>query len=240
MPFNIISASDTAIVIEFGDAISQELNDKVLAADAVICESNLSGIIETVPTFRSLMIHYDPRITTATELEAALLPLVDSGQSKGRKTSTWQLPVCYEGEYGPDLENIANLTGVSTEQVIHLHTASPCHIYMLGFLPGQPYIGGLPEPLHLPRLSTPRVRVPRGSVAIATGLSTIYPYESPGGWHLIGSTPVSLFDKHRPKPALFAPGDSILFKPVSTTEFKAIEKALSEGEYSVPCQEVTS
>ena len=240
MSFHIIPASDTAIVIEFGNEINQELNHQVLAAEAAISEGQLTGIIETVPTFRSLMVHYDPLQTTAAELEAQMAPLMGTGQGTTLSTRQWHLPVCYEGAYGDDLEDVARLSDLTTDDVIKLHTAAPCPIYMIGFLPGQPYIGGLAEALSLPRRETPRVRVPRGSVAIAVGLSTIYPFESPGGWHLIGTTPVPLFDKDRAKPALFAPGESIIFQAVNTTEFKAIEASVSRGEYSLEFQEASS
>jgi KipI family sensor histidine kinase inhibitor len=141
------------------------------------------------------------------------------------------VPVCYGAEFAPDLAEVAHLTGLAPGEVVALHSGTHYHVYMLGFLPGFPYMGDLPHQLALPRRADPRVRVSAGSIAIATSLTAIYPYESPGGWHLIGTTPIRLFDCERAPPALFAPGDRVLFEPIDATTFASIKKAVESGCY---------
>jgi KipI family sensor histidine kinase inhibitor len=143
------------------------------------------------------------------------------------------VPVCYEDEFAPDLPEVAARLGLSPADVVALHSGTQYHVYMLGFLPGFPYLGDLPEALALPRRADPRLSVPAGSVSIALTLTAIYPYQSPGGWHLIGTTPIRLFDAARPQPALFAPGDTILFEPVAAARFAAIRAAVAAGDYEV-------
>ncbi|TMJ63293.1 MAG: 5-oxoprolinase subunit PxpB, partial [Alphaproteobacteria bacterium] len=145
----------------------------------------------------------------------------------------WHVPVCYEGEFAPDLAQVARLTGLMPNDVVALHSGTRFHVYMLGFLPGFPYMGDLPPQLALPRRADPRLRVPAGSISIATSLTAIYPYESPGGWHLIGATPIRMFDPERPKPALFAPGDAVSFQPIDPTAFASIRRAVETRSYEV-------
>src|SRR5262249_7548668 len=158
--------------------------------------------------------------------EAAITALLgrESGVSAG--AVCWRIPVCYEGEFAPDLPEVARLTGLACDDVVALHSSARYHVYMLGFLPGFPYLGGLPAELALPRRGGPRGRVPAGSIAIATMLAAIYPYESPGGWHLIGTTPLRLFDLARTPPALLSPGDAVRFVPVARGAFADIRNAV--------------
>ena len=181
----------------------------MLRLDAIIRSNPPVGIVETVPTFRSLAIYYDPLLTSRGELQRAIEPLLDLGDNPRAGARLWHVPVCYEGEFAPDLAEVARLTGLTPNDVVALHSGTRFHVYMLGFLPGFPYMGDLPPQLALPRRADPRLRVPAGSISIATSLTAIYPYESPGGWHLIGATPIRMFDPERPKPALFAPGDAV-------------------------------
>src|SRR5690606_19723136 len=141
-----------------------------------------------------------------------------------------RLPVCYEGEAAPDLAAVAATLGIRVDELIAAHSGTEYRVYMLGFLPGFPFMGDLPAHLRLPRRAQPRVRVPAGSVAIATGLTAIYPWESPGGWHLLGRCPVPLFDARRAAPALLAAGDRVRFTPVSSAECRAIEAGLARGD----------
>lgn len=231
----VLDAGDAAFTVEFGDAIEPRLLAAVNALDAAIArlqaDGGLPGVIETMPTFRSLTVFFDPLVTGRAALLAALQPLlagdVDRAVAPGRR---WRLPVCYEGEAAADLATTARATGLDEAAVVALHSGTEYRVYMLGFLPGFPFMGDLPEPLRLPRRAEPRLRVPSGSVAIATGLTAIYPWESPGGWHLLGRCPVPLFDVRRAAPALLAAGDRVVFAPVSGAEYVRLAAALQGGE----------
>ena len=228
-----LSAGDRALVVDFGNRIDRALSEEVLRLAASLRADELSGVVETVPTFRSLMVHYDPLVTSSTVLEGAIASLLDREPGPRAPATLWRVPVCYEDEFAPDLAEVARLTGLAPDEVVTLHSGVPYHVYMLGFLPGFPYMGDLPAALVLPRRADPRVRVPAGSLSIATSLTAIYPYESPGGWHLIGTTPVRLFDIRRASPALLAPGDAVLFAPIDAGTFAVIKAAVSSGEYQV-------
>lgn len=235
MSLRLLDAGDAAFTIEFGNAIDPQLLAAVNALDAAIArlqaEGGLPGVIETMPTFRSLTVFFDPLLTGREALIAALQPLFAAAEGgaalAGRR---WRLPVCYEGECAPDLADTARAIGAGEDEVVALHSGTEYRVYMLGFLPGFPFMGDLPERLRLPRRAEPRVRVPAGSVAIATGLTAIYPWESPGGWHLLGRCPVPLFDAGRASPSLLAAGDRVRFEPVSMAEFQRLTAALQAGE----------
>lgn len=229
MPTRFLSSGDRALIVEFGDRVDRAVNREVLRLDAVLAAEPVAGVIETVPTFRSLMVHYDPLATSRAALEGAITRLLDRGGGRRREARRWRVPVCYEGGFAPDLDEVARLTGLTPAKVVVLHQTPCYHVYMLGFLPGLPYLGDLPEALCLPRRADPRLRVPAGSVSIATSLSTIYPYESPGGWHLIGATPIRLFDAARRPPALLAPGDAVRFEPIDADVFAALRRPAESG-----------
>jgi KipI family sensor histidine kinase inhibitor len=231
MPVRFLSVGDRALAIELGDAIDRRLSRRVLRLDRAIRTAPPHGVVETVPTFRSLLVHYDPLATSRAELEAAIAPLVDRDQDTAGAVREWRIPVCYEGEHAPDLAEVARLTGLAPADIVACHSGIRWHVYMLGFLPGFPYLGDLPPELALPRRADPRVKVPAGSVSIATTLTAIYPYESPGGWHLIGATPVRFFDPARTPPALLAPGDAVRFDPIDATAFAAIRQMVEAGDY---------
>lgn len=227
----IIPSGDTAIVVEFGDQIDRALSGQVLRTNDAVQKACLKGVTETVPTFRSLLIHYDPLVTSAAKLIEQLEPMTVADDEHDFAPRTWCIPACYEDDKAPDLAGVAERTGLTTDQVIEAHCSRSYHVYMIGFLPGYPYMGDLPAELCLPRLENPRLRVPPGAVAIATTLTAIYSIESPGGWHLIGSTPVSLFDSRDPKPARLIPGDEVRFTPITRQEFDKIESAVAAGTY---------
>jgi KipI family sensor histidine kinase inhibitor len=235
LSIRVLDAGDAAFTVEFGNAIDPGLLAAVNALDAAIArlreEGGLPGLVETMPTFRSLTLFFDPLATGREALLAALQPLLaeaeDAAPPGGRR---WSLPVCYEGEAAPDLAETARTLGVGEDEVVALHSGTEYLVYMLGFLPGFPFMGDLPERLRLPRRTEPRLRVPAGSVAIATGLTAIYPWESPGGWHLLGRCPVPLFDARRDSPSLLAAGDRVRFAPVSMAEFRRLAAGLQAGE----------
>jgi len=233
--FRILDAGDAALTIEFGSIIDPALLAEVNALDAAVLRrkqaGELPGVIETMPTFRSLTVFFDPLVTDRDAVLATLQPLIAAAEhgstTDGRH---WRLPVCYEGEAAPDLAEVAGAIGIGEDEVVALHSGAEYLVYMIGFLPGFPFMGDLPAPLRLPRRAQPRVRVPAGSVAIATGLTAIYPWESPGGWHLLGRCPVPLFDARRTSPSLLAAGDRVRFVPVSAQECRAIEAGLASAE----------
>ncbi len=238
MPARFLSVGDRALAVEFGDHIDRGLSRAVLRLDRAIRAKRPSGVVETVPSFRSLLVHYDPLTTSRADLERLILGLLDLNPGDEAAGRLWRVPVCYEGELAPDLAEVARLSGLAAEEIPALHAGTLYHVYMLGFLPGFPYLGDLPEALHLPRRPDPRVRVPAGSIAIATSLSAIYPYESPGGWHLVGATPLRFFDPARAPPALLAPGDAVRFEPIGADAFAAIRSQVASGSYQAESEPI--
>lgn len=227
---HFLPSGDSALTVELGDTVDRGLSEDVVGLAANIHGAALSGVVEVVPTFRSLLVHYDPLVTSAASLTEQIGALLDHGRGGKADSRKWLIPACYEGSLAPDLEEVAARSGLSPSQVIEQHTATVYHVYMLGFLPGYPYMGDLPELLQLPRRETPRVRVLPGSVAIATALTAVYTYECPGGWHLIGRTPIPLFDIQNDPPALLRPGDMVSFDPVSRETFDRLAEAVENGD----------
>jgi inhibitor of KinA len=238
MPVRFLSVGDRALVVEFGDAIDRGLSREVLRLDRVLRAATPAGVVETVPTFRSLMVYYDPLSTSRADLEEVITGLLDRDEGGQAASRLWRIPVCYEGEFAPDLAEVARLTGLAPDNVVASHSGARYHVYMLGFLPGFPYLGDLLAALALPRRADPRVRVPAGSIAIATTLTAIYPYQSPGGWHLIGATPIRLFDPARTPPALLMPGDAVQFQPIDPAAFAAILGAGARGGYAIDSEPI--
>jgi inhibitor of KinA len=221
-------AGDRGLLVEFGDGIDLAVNRTVRAA-ALALESPLpAGIVEVIPTYRSLLIIYDPMITVPAELEQMLLELVEKiDESRIPEPASVEIPVCYGGKFGPDIEFVAKTHELSVAEVIRIHSEPAYPIYMIGFTPGFPFLGGLPQALHTPRLETPRTHVPEGSVGIANAQTGVYPVASPGGWRLIGRTPLRLFAPERENPFRYAAGDRIRFVPISAEEYDRI--AAEEG-----------
>ena len=212
-------AGDSALVIEFGDEISEAVNRKVHALAYVLEKNSLPGIGEAVPTYRSLLIHYDPLRLPCDAAKALVTDLLQKWEEIPLPQPTVvEVPVVYGGEFGPDIEFVAKHNSLSVEEVIRLHCGTTYTVYMLGFSPGFTYLGGLPEVLATPRLPTPRTLVPAGAVGIAGAQTGIYPIATPGGWQLIGRTPLKLFDPTREPPVPLKPGDRLRFVPVSEGE----------------------
>ena len=212
---------DRGLLLEFGDEISREINEKVRRMALAIQAQSIEGIIETVPTYRSLLIIYNPIILPIEDLKKRLRGIEEGlQQTPLQEPKLTRIPVLYGGIYGPDLEGVAKYLQTSPEEVIQLHCSKPYLIYMIGFMPGYPYMGELPQDLVVPRLKTPRLVVPKGSVAIAQRQTGIYSMESPGGWQILGRTPVELFDPGKDPPALLQMGDFVQFYEISEKEFK--------------------
>ncbi len=219
---------DRGIILEYGDFIEPEVNLKVRTMAAVLESRPVKGILEAVPTYRSLLLIYDPMLTEPQSLKESLRALETSiSQANVPPPRRIEIPVCYGGEFGPDIEFVANYHKIKVDEVIRIHS-SPCYqIYMMGFTPGFPFLGVLPKILETPRLETPRLHVPAGSVAIASNQTGIYPISSPGGWRLIGRTPIKLFRPEEREPFLYKAGDLIKFIPIDRKEFDALaEKQL--------------
>jgi KipI family sensor histidine kinase inhibitor len=214
------AVGDTGLLVAFGDRIDPEINRRVRAMTVALRAASLAGLVEVIPTYCCLMVCYDPQSTSPGRLEAALteqearLDRIDIPPPR-----TVEIPVCYGGKYGPDIEFVARHNQLSTQEVIRLHCGPEYLIYMVGFTPGYPYLGGLSPRLHTPRLETPRTRVPAGSVGIGGAQTGVYPVDSPGGWRLIGRTPLVLFDPVRSQPFCYQMGDRIRFRPISAAQF---------------------
>lgn len=226
-------AGDCALVVELGEAIDPGINDRVRALMQAIEGLKARGISDIVPSYRSLMIAYDPTLTCRDDLvEMVARAAVDLGKAGVVERRVVTLPTLYGGEHGPDLDHVAEHSGIEADQVVSLHSGVDYRVYMIGFAPGFPYLGGLPEQLATPRLATPRVRIPAGSVGIAESQTGVYPAASPGGWRLIGRTPVRLFDPERDPPSLVVAGDYIRFSALrSEEEYSRIAEEVEAGVY---------
>ena len=229
---------DRGVLIEYGDAIDPEINRRVRIMAAALKEApredRLAGVEEVIPTYRSLLINYDPLTTDPGRIKRGLENLETRlGSIVIPEPEKVEIPVCYGGELGPDLEFVARHTGLETEEIIRRHSAPLYQIYMIGFTPGFPFLGGMDESLTTPRLSTPRTLVPAGSVGIANNQTGMYPIDSPGGWQLIGRTPLRLFRPEKENPFLYRAGDLIEYNPISRPEFDrlaALAGAVAKGD----------
>ena len=224
-----LASGDTALIVEFGRSVDPTVSELVLALAQRVEAAAIAGVVEVVPTFRSLMVHYDPLALTQAALKRAVHTMLDGLRGSTRGGRHWLIPTCYEESVGLDLAEVAARTGLTVPALVALHSGANFRVYMMGFLPGFPYLGGLPHALALPRRETPRVRVPRGSVAIAMEMTCIYPLESPGGWHVLGRTPAALFDLRRDPPVPLAAGDTVAFQPISLSEYDRLTAEAAAG-----------
>ncbi len=213
---------DTALVVEFGDTINSKINQRVFALQNAITEAKIQGVDELVPTYRSLLIRYNPLKKDYDRLISEVKNLANRSTEPNAKIARKIIiPVVYGGEYGPDLNSVADWHGLTEEQVVKMHSEKEYRVYMIGFVAGFPYLGEVANEIATPRLETPRLKVPAGSVGIAEKQTGIYPCEAPGGWRIIGRTSLKLFDHKQEWPALLNSGDAVRFKPITETEYKA-------------------
>ncbi|WP_188207494.1 5-oxoprolinase subunit PxpB [Alkalibacillus aidingensis] len=222
----IYPVGDQVAVVQFGEDISKDTHEQVMLFEKLIRNSSIKGLVDIIPTYHSVAVYYNWRVLQFDHVRALLEEML--AETENSKTSmskrTVTIPVCYDEQYGPDLDHLQQYHQISKKDIIRLHTEQIYLVYMIGFLPGFPYLGGLNKRLDTPRLETPRATVPSGSVGIAGNQTGIYPLESPGGWNLIGRTPVSLFDPEQDEPTLLKMGDLLRFQSISGEEYREIEQ----------------
>lgn len=228
----ILTAGDSSLLVEFGKEISPEINRRIAATVQLMREQQIEGVVDVIPAFCSLLVNYDPRVIRYEKMKQRMEDLVRVDIRTGESVRRiFEIPVVYGGEYGPDLGAIAEHAGLSEEEVVRIHSSRDYLIYMLGFLPGFCYLGGLDERIHTPRLASPRLKIRAGSVGIGGSQTGIYPLDSPGGWQLMGMTPVKTYDPNREVPILVEAGDYIRFVPVDEAEYLRIRELVEQGQY---------
>jgi len=225
---HLIPMGDRALVIEFGDRLDPELSSRIAAAAQHLRASPPPGVLDIVPAYTTLALHYDPAVVGAgttpyealiEQLEAWLHAQADAELTPGRLV---EIPVCYGSGLGEDLEEVSRQHGLTPEEVAAIHAGTDYRVYLLGFVPGFAFLGNLDSRIATPRRDAPRPHVPAGSVAIGGNQTGVYPLETPGGWHLIGRTPVEMFTPQAEPPCLIAAGDTVRFVPISRAEFDAL------------------
>lgn len=228
--WRIVAQGDRTLLLVFGDEIDIDTGRRCAVAASALRAAGIPGISDIVPSFNQVALHYQPGLQgtadSLAQLAAAIQkPLLAALATSDQANTSRQIdiPVCYGGEHGPDLEHVAGHCGLSPEEVIHLHSHQPAYVFMLGFAPGAPYIGVHDARLAIGRRATPRTLLPAGSVAIANLQTMIYPNASPGGWHIIGATPAILFNPEQEPPTLLSPGDTVNFVPISLAEFQSLK-----------------
>jgi KipI family sensor histidine kinase inhibitor len=222
----VVALGDSAVLVELGATIDETLNARAIALAARMRDSGVIGITDVVPAYASLAVHFDPRVLALSEatdiVSRCAAAAGESGAGTATAPVTLEIPVWYDTSTGPDLEAVADHARCAVPEVVERHAAPAYRVYMLGFLPGFPYLGRVDPRIAAPRHVSPRPRVPAGSVGIAGRQTGIYPRDSPGGWQIIGRTPLVLFDTSRTPPALLSPGDTVRFTPITESEFRRI------------------
>lgn len=208
------------MLVEFESRIDVGVNRRVTALAATIAADAIAGVRDIVPTYRSLAICFDPLRTDVIALEGRIEAAVNALHDAASATASVEVPVCYGGVYGPDLESVAAFANMSPDEVVAIHSGRTYRVFMLGFLPGFAYMGLVDDRIAAPRHANPRMAVPKGSVGIAGQQTGVYPLDTPGGWQIIGRTPLDPFDMRRADPFLFAAGNEVRFAPIEESEFR--------------------
>lgn len=224
MTLHVVRCGDAALTVHFADRPCPALAARIAALHRTLAEQRPAGFVESIPGLTTLTVLFDPSTSAAAAVEASVLQAYERSAGRVPAARRWRIPVCYEGDCAPDLEAVGKSCGLAPADVVAAHTSRAYTVYLLGFSPGFPYMGDLDPRLVLPRRAEPRVRVPAGAVAIADGYTAIYPQSTAGGWHLLGATPVRLFDSARDHPALLAAGDSVSFYAVSRDEIARLPR----------------
>jgi inhibitor of KinA len=231
----MLKAGEQGLIVEFGTEIDPVINAQVHRLAKTLKVELPEQIQDVVPTYRSLMVFFDPLAITRETLQENIAKYLDDVESASATSDTARIitiPVSYGGEFGPDLEFVAKHNSITEDEAVAIHTSIPYLVYMLGFAPGFPYLGGMSERIATPRLASPRVKIPAGSVGIAGKQTGIYPLESPGGWQLIGRTPLTLFDPLAENPFVFAAGDYLQFTAIKMDEYAALKEQVASGNYA--------
>lgn len=224
-----LDAGETALVVEFGQTIDAAINARVLALDAAIAAKSVPGLLEQVPTYRSLMLHYNPLVISRTELVAAVNGCLRAAAPAPVARRIWTLPACYDPEFAVDLAHVSAVTGLAPAEVIAAHATAHYPVCMYGFAPGWAYLSGLPPTLTLPRRSSPRAHIPAGSLIIAGGQAIVATMAMPSGWHILGRTPERLFRPKRDPAFLVEVGDVLTFEPVSRATYEQLLQRAEAG-----------
>lgn len=241
MSFTLKPVGDQGILLSFGNEISYEVNGKVTDFVSAFKETKPAGIIDIIPAYCTVLISYDPFQWEYKEIKEFIEEsLTQKGETSVKSKRVFEIPVCYGGEFGEDMGFVSEHTGLTEEEIIARHSQPDYLIFMMGFLPGFTYLGGMDEKLITPRLENPRLSIPGGSVGIASAQTGIYPLESPGGWQLIGRTPVKPYDPNRDPYILYEAGDYIRFVPINKEEYYSIEEEIENGNYEIQIVEVSA
>ena len=223
--FQIVPVGDATLVVEFEERIDPAVNARAVATADVLRSASIAGVRDVVPTYRSVAVYFDPLLTDHSELMRRLEEAAAEPPAENRRDHALiRVPVCYGGDFGPDLKDIAAFAQATEAEVVELHTARTYRVFMLGFMPGFAYMGMVDPRIAVPRREVPRVRVPRGSVCIAGVQTSVHPVDAPSGWHLIGRTPVRPFDRLRPDPFLMKPADQVQFYSIDRQEFARLDR----------------
>jgi KipI family sensor histidine kinase inhibitor len=228
-------AGDLALVVELGDAISPEINRKVRSLTDALEEGSIPGVFDFLPTYRSVLVYYDPLRVTSEEVQDGIERMLKNAEvTDTGARHVVHIPTLYGGDMGPDIAFVAEHNGIDEQEVVRIHSRADYLVYMMGFSPGFAYLGGLDERLATPRLQSPRTEIPAGAVGIAETQTGVYPMASPGGWQLIGRTPLKLFDPARERPVMLSAGDYVRFVPIESQEaYDNILLQVESGEYTV-------
>lgn len=230
-----LPAGDGGLVVELGNVVDERVNGRVVALDRRIGRAGIEGVLETVPTYRSVLVLYDPRKIRARVLADRLSELVSRDEASDEEPRRWIFPVAYGDEHGMDLEFVARAHEMTTDEVIRLHAGAEYRVYMIGFAPGFSYLGGLPPALATPRRTDPRPRTPAGSVSLGGIQAAITSIEAPSGWHMLGRTPARLFDLRREAPFLLKVGDRVRFTAIARGAFARLSALAEQGEIIAEC-----
>lgn len=229
-PPRLLDAGECALVVEFGTIVDPAISDRVLALDDAIRTDPPAGLRESVPTYRSLMLHYDPLVLDREALAARVLTLTGGASQRAAAATLWTLPCCYDAPHGEDIGQVAERTGLSAEAIVALHAGATYRVYMYGFAPGFAYLGGLPKELAVPRRASPRPPHPRNAVVIGGGLAAVATVPMPTGWYVVGATPARLYAPERAESFFVGAGDAIRFEPVDASTFSDLETREAAGE----------
>ncbi|MCV9387230.1 5-oxoprolinase subunit PxpB [Reichenbachiella ulvae] len=231
MTFEISPYGANHILIQFEQIVDLSVNAQVHAMKIALDQSAWKGVVQVIPAYCSVMVEFDPKMVKQADLLRKIQKLsVDPEEEE--QSLLYRIPVCYDGDFAMDMEEVNHITSLSKEDIIAQHCQSIYHTFMIGFLPGFPYLGKLEESLQVPRRSKARTMVPRGSVGLAGSQTGVYPSDAPGGWQIIGRTPIPMFDRHWDKPALLGEGDRVQFFSINSHDFHLIEKDIASGQFN--------